>query len=134
VSDSPPAQDINYALSTRRLYWFTAVIAVIGSTWCWMRWNWPVSGGFLFGSLASFGNLWIWDSIAASLSGDSNRRTTTATAVFAGRFLALFAFGYVIVKSWHLQPLAAILGLLASSAAVVIEILIELAGYWRLSR
>ena len=134
MSQIPSGQDMNYALSTRRLYWLTFLISFIGSVLGGTLWGRQVGGGFAFGSLASFVNLWIWESIALAAGGTQNRRTTAAAFFFVGRFLALFAFGYVIVKALNIQPLAAILGLLTSSAAVIVEIFIELAGSWRLFR
>ncbi len=134
MSQTPPEQDIDYALSTRRLYWLTLAIGVAGSVLGAIIWNGRAGAGFALGSLASLGNLWVWESIALAAGGAQNRRTMAAAGFFAGRLLALFAFGYVIVKALNIQPLPAILGLFASSAAVLLEILIELAGSWRLSR
>jgi hypothetical protein len=70
--------------------------------------------------------LWIWHLVADIVGGKPGRRSKLAGALFAGRFLALLVFGYVIVETLNVQPAAAVFGLLASSAAVIVEILIEL--------
>jgi hypothetical protein len=126
--------DIDYEQSTRRLYWLTLTIGVTGTAVSWAVWGVSAGAGFGIGSAASLTNLWIWQMLAASLSGKPSRKSMIAGGLFAGRFLALFALGYVIVRALNVQPLAAILGLLVSSAAVVAEIVIELAAGRRLSR
>jgi hypothetical protein len=126
--------DLDYTLSTRRLYWLTFVIVVTGSFIAWAFWGKPAGGGFALGGIASLANLWMWDMIASGLSGRQSGKSLAAGALFAGRFLALFAFGYVIVRALNVQPLAAVAGLLSASLAVIAEILFELASAARLSR
>ena len=120
--------DIDYIQSTRRLYWLTFVIAVTGSFVAWALWGKGAGGGFALGGMASLVNLWMWEAIANGLAGAKSKKSVVAGGLFAGRFLALFAFGYVIVRALNVQPLAAIVGLLSASFAVLVEILLELAG------
>lgn len=127
-------KDIDYTRGTRRLYWLTFVIVATGSFAAWGIWGRSAGGGFALGGIASLANLWMWETIASGLSGRPSRKSLAAGAFFAGRFLALFAFGYVIVRALNVQPLAAIAGLLSASLAVIAEILVELAGTARLSR
>jgi len=126
--------DIDYILSTRRLYWLTFVIAVTGSFVAWALWGKGAGGGFALGGMASLVNLWMWEAIAKGMTGAKSKKSVVAGGLFAGRLLALFAFGYVIVRALNVQPLAAIVGLLSASFAVVAEILLELAGAARSSR
>jgi hypothetical protein len=126
--------DINYARATRRLYWLTFVIAVTGSFAAWALWGKGAGGGFALGGMASLLNLWMWEAIANGLAGGKTKKSVVAGGLFAGRLLALFAFGYVIVSALNVQPLAAIVGLLSASFAVLAEILLELAGAARPSR
>jgi len=126
--------DIDYTRSTRRLYWLTFVIAVTGSFMAWGLWGKGAGGGFALGGIASLVNLWMWEAIANGLAGAKSKKSVVAGGLFAGRFLALFAFGYVIVRALNVQPLAAIVGLLSASFAVLVEILLELAGAARPSR
>lgn len=127
-------RDIDYARSTRRLYWLTFVIATAGSVVAWVLGGWPSAAGFALGGIASLVNLWMWEAIANGLSGAKSKKSMAAGGLFAGRFLALFAFGYVIVRALNVQPLAAVVGLLSASFAVLAEILLELAGAARPSR
>ena len=126
--------NFDYTRSARRLYWLTFVIVVTGSCVLWAIWGKGAGGGFALGGMASLANLWIWETIANGLSGQPSKKTAVAGVLFAGRLLALFAFGYVIVRALNVQPLAAIAGLLSASLAVIAEILFELAGAARLSR
>jgi hypothetical protein len=127
-------KDIDYARSMRRLYWLTFVIAITGSAVAWAVWGKGAGGGFALGSMASLVNLWMWEAIANGLGGGKSKKSAVAGGLFAGRFLALFAFGYVIVRTLNVQPLAAILGLLSASVAVVAEIVLQLSGAARPSR
>ena len=126
--------DIDYDRSMRRLYWLTFVIAATGSLVAWAVWGKGAGGGFALGSVASLVNLWMWEAIANGLGGGKAKKSAVAGGLFAGRLLALFAFGYVIVRALNVQPLAAIVGLLSASFAVMAEILLELAGAARPSR
>jgi hypothetical protein len=126
--------DIDYEQSTRRLYWLTFIIGVTGTAVAWAVWGVNRGAGFGIGSAASLINLWVWQMLSVRLSSKPSGKSMLAAGLFAGRFLALFVFGYVIVRALNVQPLAAILGLLVSAAAVVAEIVIELAAGRRLSR
>jgi hypothetical protein len=129
-----PMNDYDYARLTKRLYWLALAVAFAGSCIAWAVWGRPYGAGFALGAAASIANLWIWHVIANGLAGQQSRKTAVAGVLFAGRILALFAFGYVIVRTLNVQPLAAILGLLSASFAVIVEILFELASSFRPSR
>ncbi len=126
--------DIDYTRSTRRLYWLTFVIVITGSFLAGALWGQGAGGGFALGGIASLVNLWMWEAIANALSGARSKKSMAAGGLFAGRFLALFAFGYVIVRALNVQPLAAVVGLLSASLAVVAEIVLQLTGGIRRSR
>lgn len=126
--------DIDYTRSTRRLYWLTFVIVVTGSLIAWALRGEGAGAGFALGGIASLVNVWMWETIANALSGSRSKKSMAAGGLFAGRFLALFAFGYVIVRALNVQPLAAVVGLLSASFAVIAEILLELTGGTRSSR
>jgi hypothetical protein len=118
--------DIDYAQATRRLFWLTGLVGIVGSLIALVKWGGPSGLGFAIGSAASLLNLWIWYAITLRLSGDTSRRSRAGPIFFAGKLLALFAFGYVILKTLNVEPLAAILGLFSSVLAVLGEIAIEL--------
>ncbi len=118
--------DIDYGQATRRLFWLTCGIGLTGSLVAWWVGGNPAGGGFLIGSAASLVNLWIWHAIAKGLSGGEEKPSRTMAGLFAGRFLALFALGYVMLRTLNVQPLAMVLGLFVSALAVIAEILLEL--------
>lgn len=121
------AQDIDYGRSTRRLFILTFGLGMAGSVVALLIWGPPAGEGFAIGSAASLLNLWLWHTITGRLSLKNERPSRFVGALFAGRLLALFALGYVILETLKVEPLAAILGLLTSALAVMAEILIELA-------
>lgn len=119
-------RDIDYAQATRRLFWLTGLVGLLGSLVGLVMGGVPSGLGFAIGSAASLANLWIWYAITLRLSGDNSRPSKAGPIFFAGKLLALFALGYVILKTLNIEPLAAILGLFSSVLAVIGEIAIEL--------
>lgn len=113
-------------MTTRRLYRLTALFGLFGFlAYFWFQGALPALG-FLLGAAISFGNLWLFNWLAdAMASPDSPRRPWQAGA-FVGRYLVLFAGGYVIVKALGVNPLPVVLGLFASTAAVLLSITTEL--------
>ncbi len=59
------------------------------------------------------------------------RKSGPSTAFLVGRFLALLAVAYVIVKTLDVNVMAALSGLFVSAAAVIIEVLFELITFRR---
>jgi hypothetical protein len=98
------------SLSVRQLYRLTIVVGILGAAaFSWVQG--PREGlAFALGGLGSFGN-----------SG----KPWQASA-FIGRYILLFAAGYVIVKGLDVNPLPVILGLFASTAAVLTSSIVEL--------
>jgi ATP synthase I chain len=122
------------ALSVRRLYWLTIGFGILGF-FCYivLQGARPASA-FLLGALGSAGNLWFFERMTHGIApGDKSKKPATAGA-FAIRYVLLFSLGYVIVKSLGVNPLAVILGLLASTAAVLTSSIFELAQGFFLSR
>lgn len=118
--------DIDYAKATRRLFRLTILVGIVGSSIAFIIRGAPSGLGFAIGSAASLVNLWIWHAITQRLSGEGGRPTKAAPIFFAGKLLALFALGYVILSNLNIEPLTAILGLFSSVLAVIGEIAIEL--------
>lgn len=113
--------------SLRRVYWLTASFGAIGFV-SYLALQGPRQGfGFLLGAGGSFGNLWLFDFLARSLAPMDAPRQPWRARAFASRYLILFAVGYVIVKALGVNPLAVVLGLLASTVAILIASLVELA-------
>jgi hypothetical protein len=124
--------DIDYERSTRRLFWLTLGIGAAASAAGWVVGGPRIGLGLAVGSLASLGNLWLWHAVTSGVTAGAKPSKSSA-GLFAGRILALFAVGYVMVKYLSIDPRAGIAGLFASSAAVIAEILIELAVGKRLT-
>jgi hypothetical protein len=112
--------------SIRRLYWLTAVFAGTG----FIAW-WPLQGfktalAFLLGALVAMGNLYLFGYLSRAISPAPGKTRPWEARAFISRYLLLFGFGYVIVKALGVNPLAVIVGLLTSTAAAVLSIIIEL--------
>jgi hypothetical protein len=117
-------QDLNQWL--RRLYWLTASFGVIGFvSYFWLQG--PRSAfGFLLGAVGSFGNLLMFEWLSRAIApGDAPRQPWRA-GVFVGRYVVLVTIGYVIVNALGVNVLAVILGLLSSTAAVLLSSTIEI--------
>ncbi len=88
---------------------------------------------FAAGVLGSFGNLWMWNWLVHSLSryatnqhSTENKKPSWQAGSFIGRYVILLGLGYVIVRALDVSPLAIISGLLASTAAVLISLVVEI--------
>jgi ATP synthase I chain len=128
VKQSSLSVDIDYDKATRRLFWVTGVIGLTGALSSWSIWGRAAGGGFAIGSVASLANVWIWHTIAQRLSANEGKPSKLTSVLLTGRFLALFAIAYVILRTLKVQPVAVIAGLLTSALAVIAEILVELAA------
>lgn len=124
--------DIDYARSTRRLFWLTLAIGIAASAVGWVMGGRRIGLGLGLGSFASLGNLWLWHAVTEGIK-PGEKPSRSSAAFFALRILALFAIGYVMVKYLSVDPRAGVAGLFASSAAVLVEILLELAVGKRLT-
>lgn len=95
------------------------LFAVIGAI-SYFRIDGPLAAlGFLLGVLGSFGNLWLFNWLSRAMAPDANGRKPWQAGAFIARYLILFAMGYVIVKGLGVSPLPVVLGLFASTAAVL---------------
>lgn len=111
--------------TVRQLYRYTALIALLGFVW-YFRMQGPRSAvGFLLGAAISFGNLWLFNWLSGAIASADSPRKPWQAGFFVGRYLILFTAGYVIVKALGVNPLAVVLGLFASTAAVLLSSVIE---------
>jgi hypothetical protein len=117
-------QDLNQWL--RRLYWLTASFGVIGFvSYFWLQG--PRSAfGFLLGAVGSFGNLLMFEWLSRAIAPGEAPRQPWRAGVFVGRYVVLVTIGYVIVNALGVNVLAVILGLLSSTAAVLLSSTIEI--------
>jgi hypothetical protein len=117
-------QDLNQSL--RRLYWLTALFGVMGFvSYFWLQG--PRSAfGFLLGAVSSFGNLYLFVWLSRAISPTTAPRRPWKAGAFVARYLILVTIGYVIVNALSVNALAVILGLFASTAAVLLSSTIEI--------
>ncbi len=103
----------------RHLYRLMTLFALIGAaSYIWL--GRPLSAlGFLLGVLGSFGNLWLFNWLSRAMAPGETSRNSWRSGAFVGRYLVLFGIGYVIVKGLGVSPLPVVLGLFASTAAVL---------------
>lgn len=111
-----------------RLYRLMALYGALGFSWYWLMQGIAPALGFVLGTLGSFGNLWLFNWLSRAMApaaAESGRKPWQAGA-FLGRYALLFAIGYVIVKGLGVSPLPVVLGLFASTAAVLTAAAIEI--------
>lgn len=111
--------------SVRRIYWLTGSFGMIGVLSYASLDGARSAFGYMLGALGSVGNLWLFEKLARGIApGDAPRRPWQAGA-FAARYLVLFTVAYAIIRGLNVKPLAVVLGLLASTAAVIISSIVD---------
>ncbi|MFN7993787.1 MAG: ATP synthase subunit I [Bryobacteraceae bacterium] len=111
----------------RRIGRGTLVIAALGCLvlTVFRGWRWGVP--FLFGAAASYLNFRWLKKVVDALGGTAGRRPKARFAVIMGlRYLLLAGAAYAIVNFTTLSLPAALIGLFAPVAAVILEIVFEL--------
>jgi hypothetical protein len=112
--------------SIKKVYILTAVFGVLGAAaYLWAE-GIRSAAAFLLGAIASCGNLWLFDWVSKSISPQAAARKPWQAGAYITRYLVLVGIGYVIVRGLNVSPLAVILGLLASAAAVLVWLILEL--------
>lgn len=100
-----------------------AAIGALGTLAITLRQGWKSGVGFLLGAGLSYLSFWRWQRLVETLGKASTARSF---GLMAARFLALAAAAYGIVKYLEVNPLAVLLGLLVSAAAVIVSLIVEL--------
>jgi hypothetical protein len=113
-------------LSIRRLYLFTALFGVTGFVLYVARLGFRPAFGFLLGAAGSLGNLWLFNWLSGSIAPGERQQKPWTASLFFGRYLGLGLVGYATVKALDVNPVPVLLGLLASTAAVLASSLFEL--------
>jgi len=112
--------------SLRRIYWLIALFSLLGFVWYFAATGIRDAFGFLLGAAGSFGNFWLFDRLSRRIApGPGNAKPWEAGA-FITRYIVLLGIGYAIVKALNVSPLAVILGLLASTAAVLASLVVDI--------
>ena len=111
--------DQDFTRSVRQLYWLTGLFGAAGFVWYFWFAGARPAFGFALGAVGSFGNLWLFNWLSCVIGPGKTARKPWGAAAFIGRYLILFLAGYSIVKTLGVSPLAVVLGLFASTAAVL---------------
>jgi hypothetical protein len=112
-----------YKLAIRRIVRVSIIATVIGVL-CTFALRGPrAAAGFLAGAAISALNLWGLVTVVNSLGGS---RIGASAILFFLRYLLIAGGVYVIVKLLNITPGAVFVGLLVTTAAVVVEALYEL--------
>jgi hypothetical protein len=104
----------------RRLTW---IVAAAGTLVTLAVFGVRHGAGFAIGALISYANIHSWLQIADALSGKRNRSIAASAMFMALRYLVIGTAIYATIKLLGTSPVAMILGLLASFAAVLLEVL-----------
>jgi ATP synthase I chain len=110
----------------RRIYVLTAAFAAVGFVWQLAEHGPKDAIAFLLGGLGSFGNLWLFDRLSRGIAPAAGHHKPWQASAFIGRYIVLIAIGYATVNALGVSPLAVLLGLLASTAAVIASSLFDL--------
>ena len=111
-----------------RIVWLTLLIIAAGAIISFAIGGWRVVFGFLLGGGASYLNFrWLKRTVNSLGQAPGAKPPRASVAVFLGlRYFLLGLGGYAIVKFSDISLNAALVGLFAPAAAVILEILIEL--------
>lgn len=117
-----------YGRALARVYRWMIAVAVIATAGALAWRGWQAGIAFGCGAAASYFSFkWLHEVVDAL--GPDARPARKRVLVLAGLRYALIGFGaYVIVKVFGMNGLAALLGLLVPVAAVIAEIIYELAN------
>ena len=110
-------------ISLERVKVFTIFIGLAGAMVVLLWWGSMAAVGFLIGAGMSLVTLRSWIRISDGI-GSGLKPSVAASAVFLTlRYVVIAALIYAIVNVLGITPLAMIVGLLASFAAVILELL-----------
>jgi hypothetical protein len=112
-----------FELSFPRIRRLTLILGVGGAVAIWGARGPKEAASFLVGALLSLASFHSWMNLAESLDGSGKRPIGASVAFLALRYVLIGGAVYVIVKFLGIAPVAMIVGLLASFAAVVVELL-----------
>ncbi len=113
--------------SLDRLKRFTILIGLVGALVTLALRGPADAAGFLGGAAFSLVSLSSWIRVSNSLGAGFKPSVGLSGVFLALRYLLMAAAIYVIVNVLGISPVAMILGLLASFAAVILELLYQLA-------
>ena len=125
-------QDADHAI--QRTYKLTGLFAAVGFVSYFWAEGVRSAAAFALGAVCSFGNLWLFDWISRAIAPSASSRKPWQAGAYFTRYVLLLGIGYAIVKALGVSPLAVILGLLASAAAILTSLIFELISHLLSSR
>ena len=119
---------MNLDRAAGRILRLTLALIVLGAAVYFVKAGWRGGCGFLIGGLISYLNFrWIKRTVYALGEAAGGKPPRTSVAVFLGlRYLLMGVGAYAILKFSEISLIAALVGLFVPTAAVILEILIEL--------
>ena len=112
--------------SIKKLYALTCLVGALGFVSYFWAAGVRSAIAFALGAACSLGNLWVFDRLSASITPSADSRKPWLAGTYITRYILLIGAGYTIVKALNVSPLAVILGLLASTVAVLTSLIVEL--------
>ena len=115
-------------LAVVRIFRVTVALTAIGAATYFAIGGWRGSLGFLLGGLIALANFrWLRKTVYALGDAAAGKPPRARVAVFLGlRYLLMGLAAYAILRFSELSLTACLVGLFVPTAAVVLEILIEL--------
>lgn len=117
-----------YERALARLYRWIAASAILGTTLIFAAWGWRAAVAFALGAGAS-GFAFRWMHQAVDALGPGAKPTRKRVLILFALRYGVIGFGaYAIVKVFGMNGLAIVCGLFVPVAAVIAEIIYELAN------
>lgn len=116
-----------YDGAIRRIQRLIIGIALLGAAIAAAKFGVRAGAGFAAGALLSYFSFHMIRGVAGGIGSAAARRAGAYAALFLMRYALLGAVVYVIVKYLEVSLMALLAGLFASAAAVLAEVLYELA-------
>ncbi len=127
MHDAPAAGDLFYERALRRIYVHMIWLGLAGCLVAAWRFGRAAGLGFLVGAAVSVVNFRWLHRLADSLDpATAHRPRKSLKWLLPLRYLLFGLAGYVIVRYFRVNMLAALVGLFVAVAAVLLEILYEL--------
>jgi hypothetical protein len=119
----PGIEAASYDAFLRRVRWIIFSLGLAGAlALSWFQ-GLRAGAAFLIGAGISFSSFWGWQRAVDALGGVPKAR---GRSFFVLRLIALVTVACVIIKYLGLNVAAAVMGLLVSGAAVILELIYEM--------
>jgi hypothetical protein len=114
-----------FEISIPRIKRYALILGVTGTVVALLTRGAGEAAGFAIGASLAFVTIESWTRLAASLNPEASAKpsATASGAFLAVRYLLIAAAIYATIKVLGVTPLAMLLGLFVSFAAIIIEVL-----------